>query len=106
MSVEQVIHELQEQLQRVSAGQQAMHQELTALRSMVDTSSCVRLVEPKTLVPDRFGKKRPELENLVVSGERLRRRGARGAEAGTEDRREPEAADRCDTPSALIWCDE
>ena len=38
--------------------------------------------------------KRPELENLVVSGERLRRRGARSAEAGDEDRREPEAADQ------------
>ena len=44
--------------------------------------------------------KRSELENLVESGERLRRRGARGAEAGDEDRREPEAADRCDTLSA------
>ena len=43
---------------------------------------------------------RPELENLVVPGERLRRRGARSAEAGDEGRREPEAADRCDTPSA------
>ena len=52
MSVEQAIHELQEQLQRVSAGHQAMHQELTTLRSVVDTRSCVRLVEPKTLMPD------------------------------------------------------
>ena len=34
-----------------------MHQELTPLRSMVDTRSRVRLVEPKTLLPDRFGKK-------------------------------------------------
>ena len=57
MSVEQAIHQLQEQLQRGSAGHQAMHQELTALRSMVDTRSRVRLVEPKTLMPDRFGKK-------------------------------------------------
>ena len=57
MSVEQAIHELQEQLQRVSAGHQAMHQELTTLRSMVDTRSRIRLVEPKTLMPDRFGKK-------------------------------------------------
>ena len=57
MSVGQAIHELQEQLQRASAGHQAMHQELTALRSMVDTRSRVRLVEPKTLMPDRFGKK-------------------------------------------------
>ena len=57
MSVEQAIHELQEQLQRISAGHQAMHQELTTLRSMVDTRSRVWLVEPKTLMPDRFGKK-------------------------------------------------
>ena len=48
---------------------------------------------------------RPELENVVVSGKRLRRRGARSAEAGDEDRREPEAADRCDTLSARIRCD-
>ena len=34
-----------------------MHQELGTLRSMVDTRSRVRLVEPKTLMPDRFGKK-------------------------------------------------
>ena len=48
MSVEQAIHELQEQMQRVSAGHQAMRQELTTLRSMVDTRSRIRLVEPKT----------------------------------------------------------
>ena len=41
----------------VSAGHQAMHQELSALRSTVDTRSRIRLVEPKTLMPDRFGKK-------------------------------------------------
>ena len=57
MSVEQAIHELQEQPQRVSAGHQAIHQELSALRSMVDTRSRIRLVEPKTLMPDSFGKK-------------------------------------------------
>ena len=57
MSVEQAIHELQEQLQRVSAGHRAMHQELTTLRSMEDTRSRVRLVEPKTLMPDQFGKR-------------------------------------------------
>ena len=57
MSVEQAFHELQEQLQRVSAGHQTMHQELSALRSMVDTRSRIRLVEPKTLMPDHFGKK-------------------------------------------------
>ena len=42
---------------------------------------------------------RPQLENLVVSGERLRRRGARGAEAGDEGCRESEATDRCNTGS-------
>ena len=57
MAVEQAIHELQEQLQRVSAGHQAMHQERAAFRSVVDTRSRVRLEEPKTLMPDRFGKK-------------------------------------------------
>ena len=54
---EGVIHELQEQLQRVSAGHWAMHQELSAVRSKADTRSRVRLVEPKTLIPDRFGMK-------------------------------------------------
>ena len=54
---EGVIHEVQEQLQRVSAGHQAMHQESSALRSQANTRSRVRLVEPKTLMPDRFGKK-------------------------------------------------
>ena len=54
---EGVIHELQEQLQRVSAGHQAVYQEFCALRSQADTRSRVRLVEPKTLMPDRFGKK-------------------------------------------------
>ena len=41
----------------VSAGPQAMHQELNALRSQADTRSHVGRVEPKTLMPDRFGKK-------------------------------------------------
>ena len=54
---EGVIHELQEQLQRVSAGHQAMHQELSNLRGQVESRSRIRLVEPKTLMPDRFGKK-------------------------------------------------
>ena len=55
--MELAIHELQEQIERVSAGHQAMHQELTTLHSMVETRSRVRLVEPKTLMPDPFGKK-------------------------------------------------
>ena len=52
---EGVIHELQEQQQRVSAGHQAIHQEVSALRSQADTRSRVRLA--KTLMPDRFGMK-------------------------------------------------
>ena len=61
---EGVIHELQEQLQRGSAGHQAahealqaIHQEMSTLRSQIDTRSRIRLVEPKSLMPDRFGKK-------------------------------------------------
>ena len=61
---EGVIHELQEQLQRVTAGHQAahealqtIHQEMSLIRSQIDTRSRVRLVEPKSLMPDRFGKK-------------------------------------------------
>ena len=53
-----------EQLQRVSAGHQAPHeapqsiqQELATLRSQIDTRSRIRMVEPKSLIPDRFGKK-------------------------------------------------
>ena len=53
---EGVTNELQEQLQRVSAGHQAAH-EVRILSSQIDTRSRVRLVEPKSLMPDRFGKK-------------------------------------------------
>ena len=49
---------------------------------------------------------RAELENVVIFGEGLRRRSARNAEAGDEGLRKPEAADRCDTFSALIQCDK
>ena len=61
MSVEQAIHALHEQLQRVSAGHQALHQELTALRSMVDTKSRVRLVDARPVQKEE----RPQLENLA-----------------------------------------
>ena len=61
---EGVIHELQEQLQRVTAGHQAahealqtIHQEMSLIRSQIDTRSRVRLVEQKSLMPDRFRKK-------------------------------------------------
>ena len=75
MSVEQAIHELQEQLRRVSAGLHATHQELTTLRSMVDTRSRVGYLNARPVRKEE----RPELENLVISGERLRRSGARSA---------------------------
>ena len=61
---EGVIHELQIQLQLVFAGHQAMHQELSNLRGQVDTRSRIRLVEPKTLMPDRFGKKNGRVGEL------------------------------------------
>ena len=61
---EGVIQELQDQLQRVSAGRQAAHEalqtihhEMSLLRSQNDSKSRKQLVEPKSLIPDRFGKK-------------------------------------------------
>ena len=60
---EGVVHEQQEQLQRVTAGHQSahealrsIHQEMSILRSQIDTRSRIRFVEPKSLRPDRFGK--------------------------------------------------
>ena len=51
-------------MQRVAAGHQAAHealqtfrQEMYLLRSQIETRSRIRLVEPKSLMPDRFGKK-------------------------------------------------
>ena len=90
---EGVIRELQDQLQRVSAGHQSthealqtIHQEMSLLRSQIDTRSRTRLVEPKSLKPDRFGKEeRPELENLVVLGKGLRWSGAFSTETGNEE---------------------
>ena len=61
---EGVNHELQEQLQRASAGHQAahealqtIHQEMSLLRSHIEMKSRIRLVEPKSLMPDRLGRK-------------------------------------------------
>ena len=61
---EGVIQELQEQWQRVTVGHQAAHealqtidQEMNLLRNQMEVRSRVRLVEPKGLMPDRFGKK-------------------------------------------------
>ena len=71
MSVEQAIHERLEQLQRVSAGHQAMHQELTTLRRMVGTRSRVRLVEPKTLMPGQIA---PRVKESVLKTELERKK--------------------------------
>ena len=97
MSVEQAIHELQEQLQRVPAGHQAMHQEC-ALRSGggYEVARPVGGAEDLDALP--VGKEeRAELENLVIIW-----RGTSSAQCNAEadeGRRELEAADRCDTPS-------
>ena len=55
MLVEHAIHELQEQLQRVSAGHQAMHQEVD-YTPKYGRCEVAHLVEPKISMPDRFGK--------------------------------------------------
>ena len=81
---EGVIRELHDQLQRVAAGHQAahealqtIHQEMNFLRGRFETRSRIRLVEPNSLMPDRFGKKTgPMLENLVIFGKGLRWCGA------------------------------
>ena len=61
---EGAIRELPDQLQRVAAGHQAahealqtIHQEMNHLRGQIETRSRIRLVEPKSLMPDPFGKK-------------------------------------------------
>ena len=58
---ERVIREVQDQLQRVSAGHQAahealqsIHQEMNLLRGQIETRSRILLVEPKSLMPDRL----------------------------------------------------
>ena len=81
MSVEQAIHELQEQLQRVSASHQAMHQELTTLPryGRYEVARPVGGAKEFDCKSGSGSKNGPELENLVVSGERRRRRGARRA---------------------------
>ena len=61
---EGVTRELQDQLQRVATRHQAAHealqsthQEVNFLSGQIETRSRIRLVEPKSLMPDRFGKK-------------------------------------------------
>ena len=76
---EGVIRELQEQLQRMSAGHQAahealntIHQEMSLLRSQIDTRSRTWLVESKSLMPRSVRKEeQPEFENFVVLGRGL-----------------------------------
>ena len=64
-----------------------MHQELSALRSMVDTRSRVSVGGAENLDARLFGTKNgAELENLVVFGEGLRRRSARKA---AENQKQP-----------------
>ena len=62
--VEEVVRELRDQLQRVSAGHQAahaalqiIHQEMNVLRGQIETRPRIRLVELKSLLPDWLGKK-------------------------------------------------
>ena len=61
---ERAIRELQDQLQEVSVGHQAVpealqsiHQEMNLRRTQIETRSRIRWVEPKGLMPDWFGKK-------------------------------------------------
>ena len=100
---EGVIHELQEQLQRVSAEHQAahealqsIHQEISIFRSQIDTRSRVRLVEPKEFDARSVRKgERPKLENLVLLAKRLRRvvhTVLKQAMKNAENRKQPIAA--------------
>ena len=98
--------ELQVQLQRVSAGHQVphealqpiIHQGMNLLRCQIETRSRIRLVEPKSLMPDRFGKKTgPSWRTWSYWGKGLRRRSARSAETGDEDCIETKTAGHCDT---------
>ena len=61
---EGVTRDLQDQLQRVSVGHQAahealqsIHQEMNLLQGQIETRSRIQSLEPKSLMPDRFGKK-------------------------------------------------
>ena len=94
---EGVIHEVQEQLQRVSAGQQAMHQELSFIRSQIDTRSRIRLVEPKSLMPDGFGKKNgPSWRTSSYLARDFVGVVHAVLKRGDEECRDQEAADCCD----------
>ena len=61
------------------------------------------MVEPKTLMPDRFGKKNGPSWR---TGKGLRWYGARGTETGDENGGEQENTDRCYKPPTRLWSDE
>ena len=77
MSMEQAIHELQEQLQRVSAGHQAMHPriECSPQYGRYEGTYLVGGAEESDARSVRE-EERPELENLVELGKVLRRSSA------------------------------
>ena len=110
---EGVIRELQDQLQRVLAAHQAahealqsIHQEMNLLHGQIETRSRIRLVEPKSWMPDQFGKNRPESENLVVFRKGLRWCGAHSSKICDEECRKPETADLRITSPTRLWRDE
>ena len=94
---EEVTREMQDQLQRVAghlAAHEALHtvhQEMNLLRSQIERRSIIRLAEPKSLMPDRFGKRSGP--KLVVLGKGLRWSGAFSTATGDEKCRKQEAAD-------------
>ena len=107
---EAVTHELQEQLQRVSAGHQAAHEALQSFHSEDDpdrhevTHSVggAEEFDAGTIQEEEW----PELENMVILGKGLRRRSACSTETGDEHCREQEAADCRDTSPTRLRCDE
>ena len=79
---------------------------MNLLRDQIETNSPVRLVEPKSLMPDSFGKKnRPELENLVEFGKGLRWCGAHSSQTSDEECRKPETDGLRDTSPTRPWRD-
>ena len=70
---------------------------MNRIRSQIETRSRIRLVEPKSLMPEIRQENRPELENLVMFGKVLRWCGAHSSETSDEECRKPETADLHDT---------
>ena len=78
-----------------------IHQEMSLFRSQTYTRAGIRL-EPKSLMPDQFGKKNgPSWRTLVVLGKGLRRSGTVSAETSNEECRKQQAADLRVEPSRL-----